>query len=66
MAIFVIFVVLLSENKYDDDDDDDDRWMCDCDDILFSAGTTSPIYKNKLNLISVNRGLSLEAGVVRA
>ena len=24
MAIFVIFVVLLSENKYDDDDDDDD------------------------------------------
>ena len=24
MAIFVIFVLLLSENKYDDDDDDDD------------------------------------------
>jgi len=33
MAIFVIFVLLLSGNKYDDDDDDDDdtpverRWV---------------------------------------
>jgi len=41
MAIFVIFVVLLSENKYDDDDDDDDdiRPFTRKKRILFNAPT---------------------------